>query len=238
MIGLGTIINTVAVVAGGIIGLFFGGFLKERQQETLIHACGISVMFIAIAGAMEGMLQLTSEGLSSGQSMMIVISLVVGGLTGELINIEGWFERFGEWLKKKTGNAKDAGFVDAFLTASFTVCIGAMAIVGSIQDGIYGDYSTLAIKAVLDFIIILVMAGSLGKGVVFSAIPIFILQGSVTLLAKVIEPIMTDAALDNLSLIGALLIFCVGLNLVWGKKIRVANFLPAIIVAVIASYFL
>ena len=150
MFGLGTVINTIAVIIGGIIGLFFGGFLKERHQETLIHACGVSTMFIALAGAMEGMLTVSDGKLSSGYAMLIVICLVLGGLIGELVNIEGWFERFGEWLKQKTGNAKDAGFVDSFLTASFTVCIGAMAIVGSIQDGISGDYTTLAIKAILD----------------------------------------------------------------------------------------
>jgi len=155
---------------------------------------------------------------------------------GELLNIEDAFERFGEWLKLKTGNAKDKGFVDAFVTASLTVCIGAMAIVGSIQDGIQGDYSILATKAVLDLIIIMVMTCSMGRGCVFSAIPVAVLQGSITALAGLVKPLMTDAALANLSLVGNVLIFCVGINLVWGKKIRVANLLPAIIAAVAAAF--
>ena len=157
-------------------------------------------------------------------------------LIGEILNIEGGFERFGQWLKIKTGNARDKGFVDAFVTASLTVCIGAMAIVGSIQDGLTGDYSILATKAILDLIIIMVMSCSLGKGAVFSAIPVAVFQGSITLLAGFVRPLMTDAALDNLSLVGNVLIFCVGVNLVWGKKVKVANLLPAIAVAVIAAF--
>ena len=127
-------------------------------------------------------------------------------------------------------------FVDAFVTASLTVCIGAMAVVGSIQDGIYGDISTLTAKAVLDMIIILVMTASMGKGCIFSAIPVGIFQGSVTLLARLIEPLMTEQALANLSLTGSAMIFCVGLNLVWGKKVRVANLLPGLIIAVIWAF--
>ena len=123
-----------------------------------------------------------------------------------------------------------------FVTASLTVCIGAMAIVGSIQDGIEGDYTTLATKAVLDFVIIMVMTCSLGKGCIFSALPVAALQGSITLLARLIKPLMTQAALTNLSLIGSVLIFCVGVNLVWDKRIRVANLLPAILFAVAAAF--
>lgn len=122
------------------------------------------------------------------------------------------------------------------MTASLTVCIGAMAIVGSIQDGLFGDYSILATKAVLDFIIILVMTCSLGKGCAFSAISVALFQGSITCLAQFIRPLMTDSALTNLSLIGNILIFCVGVNLVWGKKVRVANLLPAIVIAVSIAF--
>ena len=122
------------------------------------------------------------------------------------------------------------------MTASLTVCIGAMAIVGSIEDGITGDYSILATKAVLDFIIIMVMSCSMGRGAVFSAIPVAILQGSITVLAGLIRPVMTQPALNNLSMVGNVLIFCVGVNLVWGKKVRVANLLPAIVIAVIAAF--
>ena len=236
MIGLGTIINVVAIVAGGLTGHFTGKLFREEQQESLTKACGISVLFIAISGAMQGMLEIDGGRLVSGKSMLVVLCLAIGTVFGELLGIENGFERFGEWLKEKTGNSGDKQFVNAFVTASLTVCIGAMAIVGAIQDGIMGDYSTLAVKSVLDFIIIAVMTSSLGKGSAFSAIPILIFEGSITLLARLIAPFMTDPAVAYLSLVGSVLIFCVGVNLVWGKKIRVANMLPAVLLAVLAAY--
>lgn len=236
MVGLGTIINTAAILAGGVLGMLFGRFLKESAQDTLSKVCGVSTLFIAISGALEGMMTVEGTSLTSGGAMLIIGSLAIGAFIGELLNIEGAFERFGEWLKIKTGNAKDRGFVEAFVTASLTVCIGAMAIVGSIQDGILGDYSILATKAVLDLIIIMVMTSSMGRGCIFSAIPVAVFQGSITALAGLVKPLMTDAALANLSLVGNILIFCVGINLVWGKKIKVANLLPAIVVAVIAAF--
>ena len=126
--------------------------------------------------------------------------------------------------------------MDAFVTASLTVSIGAMAIVGAIQDGISGDYSTLALKAVLDMVIICVMSASMGKGCLFAAIPVGVLQGTVTLLAKAVQPIMTAQALSNLSLTGSILIFCVGINLLWEKKLKVANMLPSILIAVLCAF--
>ena len=236
MYGLGTIINTGAIVAGGLAGILFGRFLKENVQDTLSKCCGVSTLMIGIAGALEKMLSVENGAISSGGSMVLVLCLTVGGVLGALLPLEGAFEAFGRWLKEKTGNAKDKGFVNAFVTASLTVCIGAMAIVGSIQDGLTGDYSVLATKAVLDFIIIMVMSCSLGPGAAFSAIPVAILQGSVTALAGLVRPVMTEAALNNLSLVGSVLIFCVGINLLWGKKIRVANLLPAIVLAVAAAF--
>lgn len=233
---MGTIINVIAIILGGIIGSLFGKLLSERFQDTLTKVCGVSVLFIGISGALEGMLAISDNQVVSQKAMMIVVCMILGAVIGELLNIEDKFERFGEWLKKKTGNSKEKMFVEGFVTASFTVCIGAMAIVGAIEDGIFGDYSILATKAVLDFIIIIVMTGTLGKGCVFSAIPVAILQGSVTLLANFIKPVMTESALSNLSMIGSILIFCVGLNLVWGRKIRVANLLPAVILAVIMAF--
>lgn len=236
MAGLGTIINTAAIIVGGGLGMAFGRFMKDSMQDTLCKTCGVATMFLAIAGAMEGMLSIQDDGIISGGSMLIIGCLAIGSLIGEFLDLERAFERFGEWLKLKTGNAKDRGFVDAFVTASLTVCIGAMAIVGSIQDGIRGDYSILAAKAVLDLIIIMVMTCSMGKGCIFSAIPVAVFQGSITALAGLLRPLMTDAALANLSLIGSILIFCVGVNLVWGKKLKVANMLPSVVIAVAAAF--
>lgn len=236
MIGTGTLINTVCIIAGGMLGHFIGKLFRQEQQDSLTMACGISVLFIAIAGAMEGMLEISGTSVKSGKSMLVVLCLAVGTVIGELIGIEKEFEQFGKWLKRKTGNESDAGFVNAFVTASLTVCIGAMAIVGAIQDGILGDYSTLAVKSVLDFIIIAVMTSTMGKGCAFSAIPVLLFEGSITLLARLVAPLMTDLAVGYLSLIGSILIFCVGVNLVWGKKVRVANMLPAVLLAIGAAY--
>lgn len=232
MRGLGTIINVAGILAGGLGGLLFGKRMEKRYQDTLMSANGLCVLFLGIAGCLEEMFSITQDGLESGGSMMMIGCFAVGALVGEWLNIEGRMEQFGEWLKRKTKSESDASFVDGFVTASLTVCIGAMAVVGSIQDGILGDYSVLAAKAILDLIIILIMTASMGKGCIFSAIPVAVFQGSITLLSRLIEPIMTEQALSNLSLTGSMLIFCVGVNLVWGKKIRVGNLLPTIFLAV------
>ena len=236
MIGIGTIVNCLAIVAGGVIGILFGKFLKPRLQDGLTKACGVSVLFIGIAGALEKMLKVEGAALTGTGTMLLVGCLALGALVGELLNIEAGFEKFGGWLKAKTGNAKDGGFVDAFVSASFTVCIGAMAIVGAIQDGISGDWSVLGAKAVLDLIIITVMTCAMGKGCLFSSIPVGIFQGSVTLLATFLQPFMTELALWNLSMVGSVLIFCVGVNLIWGRILRVANMLPAVLFAVLAAF--
>ncbi len=237
MHGLGTIINTAAIIVGGLLGLLFGKLISERFRDTLCKACGVAVLFIGTSGALEGMLGVGADGkVVSGGALLVVLCLVLGAVVGELCNIEGGFEIFGEWLKKKTGSSKDGSFVDGFVSASFTVCIGAMAIVGSIQDGIYKDFSILLTKSILDFIIVMAMTGSLGKGCIFSALPVALLQGSITALSVFIKPIMTAGALANLSTVGSIIIFCVGLNLVWGKKIKVANLLPSIVFAVAAAF--
>ena len=237
MPGLGTLINAAGIIIGGFAGLLFGKLIKPRMQETMTCACGICVIFLGIAGAMEKMLTAHENGtLVSGGTMMVIASIVLGAFVGELLNIEAGLERFGGWLKKVTHSEGDGGFIDGFVNASLTVCIGAMAVVGAIQDGIYGDYSTLTAKAVLDLIIIMIMTSAKGKGCIFSAIPVIVFQGVITVLSRLIEPIMTAPALSNLSLVGSILIFCVGVNLVWGKKVRVANLLPSIVFSVAGAY--
>lgn len=236
MIGLGTLINVAGILGGGLIGIIFKRYIKTRFQETLMVANGVCVLFIGISGALSQIFSVQNSALTSRSSIMMIVCFLLGSLCGELLNIEKRAASFGNWLKKKTKSDKDARFVDGFVTASMTVCIGAMAIVGAMQDGISGDYSLLVAKTVLDAIIIMVMAASMGKGCLFSAIPVALLQGSVTLLAKWISPLMTTQALANLSLTGSILIFCVGINLVWDKKIRVANMLPTVLFAVLWAF--
>lgn len=232
MIGLGTIINVAAIIAGGLFGMIGGKWLSERCQETIMRGMGVCVIMIGIAGVMEKMLIVQNGALSTSGTLMLVISIALGGLIGELLNLDGKMQRFGAWLREKTGNGKDARFLDGFITATMTVCIGAMAIVGAVEDGIHGDITILCAKALLDFVIVLVMASSMGKGCIFSAIPVGILQGAVTLLARLVQPMLTATALGNLSLVGSALIFCVGVNAIWKNTIRVANLLPALVIAV------
>ena len=233
---MGTVINMGAILLGGLLGLLVGKAISKRFQDILYTVCGISTLFIGIGGVMQHMLTVRDGVLNTQGTMMVLASLTLGALIGEGINIEKRFEQFGQWLKQKTGNSGDPAFIDAFVTASLTVCIGAMAIVGAIQDGMTGDFSILAAKSVLDLVIVCVMTASMGKGCIFSLIPVGLLQGSVTALSVVLKPVMTDTALSNLSYAGSILIFCVGVNLVWGKKVKVANLLPAVVIAVICAF--
>ena len=182
MIGLGTLINVAAIVVGGGIGLAGGKRLSSRAQQTLIRGMAVCVLFVAIGGVMEEMLVVENGALRTRGTLMLVVSIALGGLMGELLDLDRRLEGFGRWLREKSGNGRDSRFLDGFITATMTVSIGAMAIVGAVEDGIHGDYTILAAKSLMDFVIILVMASSLGKGCLFSAIPVGLLQGSVTLL--------------------------------------------------------
>ena len=216
MRGMGTIANVLAIIIGGSLGLFCKNLLKDRYQET---------MFV-----------IQQVGIQTTGSMNVILSLVIGALIGEMIDIDHLFEKFGNWLKLKTKSQGDHQFVNAFVTASLTVCIGAMAIMGAIQDGIYANPSILFAKAVLDFVIILMMSSSMGKGCFFAFIPVAFLQGTLTALSVGLAPFMTTSLLNHLDMVGNILIFCVGINLIWPRTIRVANLLPALVVAVVLSF--
>ena len=237
MTGLGTLANTAAIVAGGAVGLLLGKRLQARFQETVVSALAVSVMFVGLAGTIQEMLRASADGrLVSHGSLMFVVSLAVGGVLGEWWNLDGLMERFGQWMRRVTHNERDASFVNAFVTATLTFCIGAMAIVGAIEDGLKGDPSILYLKAVMDGAFTAVLVVSLGKGAVFSAVPIFLYQGAITFAARLAAPVFTPEAMSNLSYVGNLLIFCVGWNLIHGeKKIRVANLLPALPLAILWS---
>lgn len=232
---MGTIYNVIGVLLGGSLGLMIGDRLSGDIQESLLKVSGVAVFILGITGSVQGLLRVSGASLTSQGSMIMIASLVLGTIIGELLRIEQGFDHFGLWLKRVTGSDKDASFVDAFVTTSLTICVGAMAVVGSLQDGLTGDSSTLLAKSVLDFLIVLVLTVSKGKGAIFSAVPIFLLQGGMTLAARILAPILTGTALAHLSLVGSVLIMCVGINLIWGKIIRVANILPAIVVAVICA---
>ena len=231
MPGLGTLINVACILAGGLCGLLFGRRVSEGMRETLMAATGVAVLFLGARGALSYMLTVEGDGLSTRGTMLMIASLALGAVAGELLNLEGGVARLGSWLREKSGSSGDSRFISAFVSASCTVCIGAMAVVGSIRDGVAGDHSVLVAKGVLDAIIICVMAASQGKGSIFSAVPVGLFQGAVTAIAFFAGPFFPQTALDRLSFVGSILIFCVGLNLLRRTQIRVANLLPALVFA-------
>ncbi|MGE9842288.1 DUF554 domain-containing protein [Selenomonas bovis] len=207
--GVGVLANVAGIVAGGCAGLVFGRFLTERLQQTLTAACAVAVMFLGLGGALSEALSLSADGrLVFSGSGMLLASMIGGALIGETVNLEDRMEQFGRFLRRRTRSQGDPRFVEGFVTASLTVCIGAMAV------------------------IVMVMTASLGKGCVFSALSVGLFQGSIFFAAGFFAPLMTPAALDALNYVGSLLIFCVGTNLLGLTRIRVANLLPSLVVAV------
>lgn len=236
MTGLGTIVNCAAVIVGALIGMLLKKALKERFCELITQSMGLAVIFIGAAGGVGRIIELNKAENGTVQIVMMVLAFTLGSFLGELINIQHLTERFASWLKVKTKSDNDNGFVSGFVSASLTICVGAMAVIGPIQDALSHDYSTLFTKAVLDLVIIMVMASAMGKGTVFSVIPLAAVQGSITLIAKLVEPYLTQSAVTNISFVGSMMIFCVGVNLMFDKKIRVANMLPTIIFSVAFSF--
>lgn len=238
MRGIGTIINTVAVILGSGIGLFLKNGLKQKMQDILMQTCGVAVIFIGVSGTLQGMLTITDGVVGTQGSMLLIFSLVIGGFIGQLLNIESFLDSIGDKLKKIANVKEDNRFVEGFVNTSLIICVGAMAIVGSIQDGLSGDYTMLAAKSVLDFVIVLVFASGYGIGVMFSALPIFIYQGGITLFAVIAGSFLGDELIANLSYIGSALIFCVGINIAFGKKFQVGNMLPAFFVPIVYEIIL
>lgn len=237
MPGLGTAVNAGAVILGGLAGMFFGKKINENIRDSLMKVLGLCVLFLGAAGAFSGMLTIDANGkLGTCGTMLLIVSLVVGTLAGELLKIENGLERFGDWLKKKVNARNDKGFTAAFVNTSLVICVGAMAVVGAIEDGISGDHTTLFAKALLDFLIVIIMSSTMGLGCLFAFIPIVMLQGTITALSKLCEPVLSMGTLiDDMSLVGSVMIFCVGVNLAFGKKFRVGNMLPSLLAAIIYS---
>ena len=234
MPGIGVLANVVAVLIGGVLGLGCGRFLAERSQATLMRACALVVIFLGLGGALSKMLVVGADGhLSFVGIDMMLTSLIGGAIIGEILNLEDRMTAFGAWLKRISGSSGDTHFIDGFVSASLTICVGAMSVIGAVSDSLLGDPSILFAKSVLDGIVIMLLTATLGKGCVFSAISVGIFEGAVFLAAGAIEPLMTDAALSNLSYVGSILIFTVGTNLMTLPYIRVANFLPALVIAVV-----
>lgn len=233
MIGLGAIINTVAVIVGSAIGMFLKKGLKENIQRALMSGCGVATIFIGVAGTLQGMITVNDGAIETGGSMLLIFSLTLGSLLGEIINVEKRMDSLGNKLKKLFHAEKDSRFVDGFVNTSLVICVGAMAIVGSIQDGLNGDASMLTAKAILDFVLCVVFASTYGIGVMCSAIPILVYEGAMTVAAHFAGNFISEALIGYLSYVGSALIFCVGVNVAFGNKFKVGNMLPSLLIPVI-----
>lgn len=238
MVGLGTIVDAAAIIAGGTAGVLVKNGLPERYKNTIMQAIGLSVLVIGMSGAIQGIFNVTERHIVERQYIMIMIfSLVIGGILGEFLDIEMKLEKLGQWFQQKfspigSGSA-DGSFAQGFVTASLVYCVGAMAIVGSLEDGLSGNTATLFAKSILDGVSAIIFTATMGIGVMFSAIPVFLYQGGITILAGFLKPWLTDAIISQVSLTGSVLIFAIGINMLGIKKIKVGNMLPAIFIPLI-----
>lgn len=267
MPGIGVIVNMLAVAVGSIVGLLFGRLIPERMRETTFRTIGLAVMLIGIAGGIAGLADLSAaEGpLGRYATLVFVISLVLGGIIGEALKVEEWLERFGQWLEglsrrlpwfvpvaeTETGElfdgtvegdgelaqAKGRTIVEGFVTATLIFCVGAMTVVGSIQDGL-GNPDTLYLKALLDGIASIALASALGGGVLLSVLPIGVLQGGIAVIAALLGASVGPDVISAIEAVGGALIFAVGLDLAGIKRLPLGNMLPGVFVAAIIAALL
>lgn len=228
--GIGTAVNAAAIVVGALIGVILKAGLPERVEKTVVQAVGLSVVVIGLQMAFK-----------TQNILICVVSLAIGAVLGELMDIDAQFNRFGQWAGMKIAHgdaAVGAKIAMGFITASLLFCPGAMGVVGSIQDGLIGDANTLYAKALLDGIFSVVMAANLGIGVALSAVSVGVYQGAITLCAGLLEPVATPAVLAEITSVGGVMVFGIGLNLLELTKIKIPNMVPALIPAVILAYYL
>lgn len=229
MSGLGTIVNMLTIVGGSLLGLLLRQGLPERWQTTIMHGIGLCVMLIGVQMA-----------LKTNNLMIVIVSMVLGAIVGELIDIDHKLVIFGDNLGQKFGT-KGAGsrnsFGEGFVTASLVYCVGAMAIVGSFQDGLLGDHGTLFAKSILDGITAIIFTVNFGVGVMVSALSVGLYQGILTLLASTLAPLMSEAMIQEMTATGGLLILAIGMNMMKITQVKIANLLPAMFVAVMVAKF-
>ncbi len=235
MPGIGTIINVLAVMAGSIIGILVKRGIPEKLSSSLMKILGIATMFIGLSGTLSEMLVISGDGIGTRGTMLMIVSLVIGTVVGELLRIEDHLEGLGDKLRElRVFRNAGGNFTEGFVTSTLVISVGAMAIIGSFNDGLGAGPAVLITKSILDFVSTMIFASTLGIGVFCSAIPMGIYQGLLTLLARFLEPLFAGTNIvADLSLVGSVLIFCIGINLFAGKKVNVANMLPALLVPVL-----
>lgn len=215
---LGTIVNVATVIAGSSIGLFFKRGIREDIADMMLKGLALCSIFIGITSAMEGK-----------NILITILSIVLGVILGGTLDLDGRFNRFAQGLENKfKRDGEKVSIAEGFITASLVFCVGAMTIVGSLQSGLTGDHTMIYTKATLDFVSSMIYASSLGIGVLFSALFVFLFQGSIVLLAQWIAPLLTEAVIAEMTCAGGLLIFGLGLNMMGLTKLKLMNYLPAI----------
>lgn len=230
---MGTIINAATVAAGGLIGLLLRRGLPKKVEQIAMQLLGLSVFLIGLEGVITSMVTVGAAGvLEANGSLLLIASLVIGGILGELVNIDGRLMAAGKRIEAKFGKE---GFAKGFINASLIYCIGAMSIVGALNDGLTGDPSILLIKSALDFICSIILGSTLGFGVVFSSVSVLVYQGIITLFAGLLSPLISDLLLTNICMVGYAIVVCIGINFLEFTSIRTANLLPALLVPIVYS---
>jgi len=228
---MGTLINCGLILLGGIVGLLFKKAVSPEMERSVQKAVGVAVVMVGLCGALSVMLSMEDGKLKSSGELLLVVSLALGTFVGEALKLD---RRIDSGCKAIERKFKASNFSAGFITASLIYCIGAMAIVGSIQDGLLGDSSTLITKGIIDGITSVVLAATLGYGVRFSVIPVLIYQGAMTLLAGTLDGVLQGQLLDNICMVGYVLVLCIGINFLSNKdnQIKTVNMLPAVLVPV------
>lgn len=217
----GTVVNVVAIFLGCSAGFILKSKFPEKIEKIIMQALGLASLLIGMQMAIK-----------ADNILLVIFSLVIGGVIGEIIDIEAGLERFGERIKRKfKSNNTSERFVEGFLTASLLYCVGSMAIMGAIKEGLSGDPDILYAKSLLDGVTSIAFTAAMGIGVLFSAIPVFLYQGGITLLARTIKDFLSPEIINEMTVVGGILIWGIGFGLLGIKKIKVGNLLPAILVA-------
>ena len=234
--GIGTVVNCLLIIIGSLIGLAFGKSFPERVQEIVLHSTSLAVFFIGVSGLLSAVYRVEGHSLTSTNTLLIIICMILGSIIGELLDLDGAMQRAGSWLQKKMKSllkGENSRLAEGFCAASVLYCTGAMAIVGSLNDALLADATVLYSKGILDGMISIVFASTMGVGVLLSFLSVGVYQGLMTLLATLLQPLLTETVIAQMSAIGSLIIIGISINLSEIKKLRIANMLPAIFLPLI-----
>lgn len=231
----GTLVNCVAVIAGGSIGLIFKKGIKDSYTESVNKSLGLAILIIGLNGVISNMFSVADGKISSSGELLLVVYLVIGTLFGEMLKLE---QRFNGFCTKIESKFKAGGFASGFVNGTVLFCVGAMAIIGSINDGLRGDSSVLFVKSALDFTTAIIFGATLGFGVIFTFIPLLIYQGGITLLAGSLSGILQGDVLTQLCAVGYSIIMAIAINFIFDKKFKTLNMLPSIFLPVVYHYIL